>query len=38
MKHAYLGACLALGEIPDTPHAQQVRADLVAARDSKKNA
>ena len=36
MKHAYLGACLALGEIPDTAHARQVRADLVAVRDSKK--
>lgn len=35
LKHAYLGACLALGEIPDSPMAQRVRADLVAARDSK---
>jgi hypothetical protein len=35
LKHAYLGACLALGEIPNTTHAQQVRADLVAARDWK---
>lgn len=33
LKHAYLGACLALGEIPNTPHAEQVRADLIAARD-----
>lgn len=34
LKHAYLGACLALGEIPDSPMARRVRADLMAARDS----
>lgn len=34
LKHAYLGACLSLGEIPDSPLAGQVRADLMAARDS----
>ena len=26
-----------LGEVPDTPHSRQVRADLLAARDSKKS-
>lgn len=35
LKHAYLGACLALGEVPGSPMAQRVRADLVGARDSK---
>lgn len=33
LKHAYLGACLALGGVPTGLHAEQVRADLVAARD-----
>jgi len=33
LKHAYLGACLSLGEIPDSPLAGRVRADLIAARD-----
>lgn len=32
-KHAYLGACLALAEISNTPHAERVRADLIAARE-----
>jgi hypothetical protein len=36
LKHAYLGACVALGEIPDTPLARQIRADLVAARDARR--
>lgn len=33
LKHAYLAACLALGEVPDTDHAAAVRAVLVATRD-----
>lgn len=36
LKHAYLGACLSLGEIPDSPMAGRVRADLMAARDSER--
>lgn len=33
LKHAYLAACLALGEVPDTDHAAAVRGVLVATRD-----
>ncbi len=33
LKHAYLAACLALGEIPNTNHAGAVRGVLVATRD-----
>jgi HNH endonuclease len=33
LKHAYLAACLALREIPNTDHAAAVRGVLVAARD-----
>lgn len=34
LKHAYLGACLLLQRVPDSPLAQQVRNDLVAVRDA----
>ncbi len=34
LKHAYLAACLHLEEIPQTPMARAIRADLVAARDA----
>ena len=34
MKHAYLGACLALEALPDSPMGHRVRFDLVAARDA----
>jgi hypothetical protein len=33
LKHAYLGACLALGEVPNTELAAAVRGVLVASRD-----
>jgi hypothetical protein len=33
LKSAYLGACLVTGEILTTPEADQVRAELLAARD-----
>jgi hypothetical protein len=33
LKHAYLGACLCLGEVPQTELADKVRAELVAVRD-----
>lgn len=33
LKHAYLAACVALGEIPDTDHAAAVRGLLVVTRD-----
>jgi hypothetical protein len=36
LKHAYLGACLSLGEIPNTEHAAYVRGVLIAARDGDK--
>ena len=36
LKHAYLAACLALGEIPNTQHAAYVRGVLVATRDGKR--
>lgn len=34
LKYAYLAACLDRREIPHTPFAQTIRADLVAARDA----
>ena len=34
LKHAYLAACLHLGRIPDSPTADRVRAELIAARDA----
>lgn len=34
LKHAYLGACLALGEIPTTDHAAAIRGLLVRTRDA----
>ena len=36
LKHAYLAACLALGEIPNTDHAAVLRGVLVMTRDSKR--
>lgn len=36
LKHAYLAACLALGDIPDTEHAAYIRGVLVATRDGKR--
>jgi hypothetical protein len=36
LKHAYLGACLALGQIPDTLHAAHVRGVLVTTRNGKR--
>jgi hypothetical protein len=36
LKHAYLAACCYLGEIPNGSAADQIRADLVAARDARK--
>lgn len=36
LKHAYLAACLALGEIPNTDHAAALRGVLVMTRDSKR--
>lgn len=36
LKHAYLAACLALGEIPNTDHAAFLRGILVMTRDSKR--
>lgn len=36
LKHAYLAACLALGEIPNTIHAAALRGVLVASRDLKR--
>jgi hypothetical protein len=38
LKQAYLAACLLLGCIPDTPSAEQIRTDLLAARDAPSNA
>lgn len=35
LKHAYLGACLLLQRIPDSPLAQRVRHDLLAVRDAR---
>ncbi|MGE0843223.1 HNH endonuclease [Pseudonocardia sp.] len=34
LKHAYLAACLSLGQIPETESAREIRRDLVAARDA----
>jgi hypothetical protein len=34
LKHAYLAACLYLGYVPDIPDAVEIRADLIAARDT----
>jgi len=31
LKHAYLAACLYLGYVPDSPDADEIRADLIAA-------
>lgn len=36
LKHAYLAACLYLGYVPGIPEADEVRRDLVAARDTAK--
>jgi hypothetical protein len=36
LKHAYLAACLALGEIPDTDHAAALRGILVLTRDAER--
>lgn len=36
LKHAYLAACLALGEVPATDHAAYVRGVLVTTRDSER--
>lgn len=36
LKHAYLAACLALGDVPDTEHAAVLRGVLVQARDTTK--
>jgi hypothetical protein len=37
LKHAYLAACLAMGSIPQSPTAEGIRADLLAARDVRAN-
>jgi hypothetical protein len=37
LKQAYLAACLDRQEIPDTPSARVIRADLIAARDARSN-
>ena len=34
LKNAYLGACLLIGEIPETPEADAIRAELIRVRDS----
>jgi hypothetical protein len=34
LKHAYLAACLYLGYVPNFTEADQIRADLLAARDT----
>lgn len=34
LKHAYLAACLALGEVPNTEHAAYVRGVLLTTRDT----
>jgi hypothetical protein len=34
LKHAYLAACLWLGVIPQTPSAERIRTDLLAARNA----
>lgn len=36
LKHAYLAACLALGEIPNTDHAAALRGVLVMTRDARR--
>jgi len=36
LKHAYLAACLALGDIPNTDHAAALRGVLVRTRDAKR--
>lgn len=36
LKHAYLAACLALGEIPNTAHAAALRGVLLATRDARR--
>jgi hypothetical protein len=36
LKHAYLAACLALGEIPSTHHAAVLRGVLVTTRDARR--
>ena len=33
LKSAYLGACLLLGEIPESPDADEIRTEILAARD-----
>ena len=38
LKHAYLAACLALGQIPEGPHADKIRDLLVATRDLDRDA
>jgi len=38
LKSAYLGACLLLRSIPETPEAAGVRAELIAARDAPRRA
>jgi len=37
LKHAYLAACLYLGYVPNIPDAGQIRAALIAARDTPKS-
>lgn len=34
LKHAYLGSCLAMRQVVDTPRSRAVRAELIAARDT----
>jgi hypothetical protein len=36
LKHAYLAACLSLGDVPNTEHAAYVRGVLVATRDGER--